>query len=382
MKITSLPLKELNILNGKIINNAPISIIVLNKKGDIVFTNSYFKKLSKPLVSKNISQIPFFVREGLVHLYGRLLSEGKSFKKEKCYTTNSEGKPVYIDIVAVPIKDSDGEIESALSMAVDVTKEVLTELELSRLNDQLEEKVQERTTQLGKINEKLNSYLKLKSEFIADASHELRTPLSIIKLRLELLERESRGGVETFEEINEEINKITEILSNLTLINSIEEKKEKLNLAKTDLEKLIFKTIKRMRILAENKKIKIAYDRNKEIPVKGDFEKLERLFVNIIKNAIKYGKEGGWIKVKILIQNNFALVSVSDNGIGIPKKDLPHIFDRFYRSDMCIKYGKSGFGLGLAICKWIAEQHKGSIYAKSSLDKGSTFVVKLPIVKR
>lgn len=364
-------------LNGNIVNSAPISIMVLDKKGEIVFVNRYFKKFSgsKHPLSRNIKDTPFFIREGLCPLYERLLSAGEPFEKQKCQTTNLSGKTVYLDIVAVPLKNNKGRVEQALSMALDVTKEVETTLKLGELNDELEKKVQERTSQL-------NKYLKLKSEFVADASHELRTPLAIIKLQMDLLRQENENAP-VFETIDEEIHKITEILSNLTFMTSVEEGREKIVFKILNFEKILESTIKRMSLLADKKRIKIFYKKkNLDYKMKGDAEKLERMFLNIIRNAIKYGKEGGWIRIETESdsKNKFIQVNISDNGIGIPKKDLPHIFDRFYRSDLCIKYGQSGFGLGLAICRWIAEKHKGSISAKSILDKGSTFMIKLPIL--
>lgn len=376
-------MEELDKLNGNIIKNAPISIMVISKRGEIVFVNPFFKKVSgsRHPLNRKIKDIPFFIREGLCPLYEKLLIKGEPFKKENCRTVDMKGRPVYINITAVPLKNSKGAVNSALSMAMDVTREFEMNLKLEGLNNKLEKRVSERTVELSKINEKLNRYLKMKTEFIADASHELRTPLAIIKLQMELLSSEikNRNFSGIFSAVDGEIDKITEILSDLTFMTSIEEGRQKIKMEEIDLAKTISHAVQRMSFLAATKDIKIAFIYDGALMIRGDAEKIERLFLNLMRNAIKYGKKGGEVKIDAKIGNKELKITVSDNGIGIPKEDLPHIFDRFYRSDLCVKYGKSGFGLGLAICRWIAEQHKGSISVKSIFDKGSSFVVKLPI---
>ena len=183
--------------------------------------------------------------------------------------------------------------------------------------------------------------------------------------------------------IDNEINKVSNILSDLSFFTAVEESSvEKMNIEKIDLNKFMENIAERVRPLAAQKNIKIFFQKNKlGIEIKGDRIKLEKLFLNIIANAVKYGKNSGWVKIKIEpdLKNKSIKIIISDNGIGILKEDLLRIFDRFYRTVPARQDGEGGFGLGLSICKWIVEQHNGKIVAESVFGKGSVFTITLPI---
>lgn len=353
-KIEKRVLKE---LNEQIIENAPISVIIIDKKGVITFTNEYFKKLTEnPGIpeGKNIAKIPFFVRENLCQKYKKLLTQGIPFNEEACLTKNLQGKKKYINIIAVPVRNKNGKIKSALSMALDVTDLVLTKNKLKRL--------------------KMNLV-----RFVSETSHELKTPISIIKLSLEFIEKEL-AKVPELKIIDLEINKITALLTDLNLLAKIENSPKKI-FCRVELNKLIQNTIRELRILADKKNVAfILKSFKKTLFIKGNKEELAKLFSNIILNAIKYNKNGGWVNICLRAdqKTNMAVIDVADNGIGIPKKDLPRIFDRFYRSELS-KRKEEGVGLGLAICKSIVEQYNGSISTQSQAGKGSLFSIKLPI---
>lgn len=374
--------------NWEIIENAPISIMVIDKKGDITFVNKQFKMLtgSKAPLNRNIFKLPFFIRENLRPAYKKLLSDGTVVKKECCYTENLTKEPKYINITAVPIKNEKGLIAGAFSMAVDDTETVLARMKLERLNNELETKVIERTRQLSETNRKYGKSVEAKMQFIADASHELKTPLAIIKLSMELEGKKNREKKnipsKLISTINKEIDKIDEVLSDLMFIGTIDGGDEKMAITEINLSDLISRVAQRLNFLSKEKNIKIIWKRNqKDIVIKGDRIKLEKLFLNIIKNAIKYGNKNGWVKIQLKkdLKKKSIRASIQDNGIGIPKNELPYIFDRFYRSTISKGNGESGFGLGLAICKWIAGRHNGYISVESSIGKGSLFAVTLPI---
>jgi len=163
-----------NGLNRQIVDNAPISIIVINKNGVITFANKYYKNISatKNPVGKNIFRMPFFIRENLSNRYKKLLAHGKAFKKDNCVSANSLE---YINILAVPLKNTRGDITGALSMATDVTQIVSAKLELKKVNANLKKTVAERTRQLLETNEKLTKSLGLKSQFISERSNFLQS---------------------------------------------------------------------------------------------------------------------------------------------------------------------------------------------------------------
>jgi len=376
---------RLHEFNKRVLDNAPVSIIVLDKKGKITSTNKHIKTLSKStnLVGKDIFTIPFSQRENLVHQYKELLQTGKSFAKLNCQTTNKRGQIKYLNIIAVPLKNKNGNIDGAISMAIDSTETVLAKQKLEELNRNLEKKVIQRTQQLDRINKQLNKVLELKSKFISDASHELRTPLTVIQGNLDLATRETKNlnntTPEVFDLINKEIKQMSGILTDLTMLTNSDSQTEKLAYEKVDLVQLIKAISQSLEILARQKKIKIKYKQKlKQLTIMGDEAKVEKLLLNIARNAIKYNKKGGWVKIWTEKNNNGVNIYVEDNGIGIPKQDLPYIFERFYRVDKARSRGEGGTGLGLSIAKWIAEAHQGKISAESTMGKGSKFIIHLP----
>lgn len=381
-------IKILNALNTLIVDNAPISIMIINKEGVVTFTNKYYKILTeneKSPVGRSMYTIPFFTKENLCESYKKLLAHGTIFKKENCASTNAKGEPKYISITAVPLKNPKGEIESALSMALDVTDAVLAKKELEQMNEKLEDKVRERTHQLAKTNEALNYSLAAKMQFISDASHELRTPLTIIKgytyLAKKEFEEKNQSIPEIYDTIDHEVDKIATILKDLSFLTKRDGAHENIVIEDLDLNKLLASVAKELKIFADEKKISLSCQiRKHPLLIKGDPDKLERLFSNVVKNAIKYSSEKGWVKVELkpALTANKVNVIISDNGIGISRKDMPYIFERFYRTDAARRTGEGGFGLGLAICKWIIEQHAGSIKVQSREGKGSVFMITLP----
>ncbi|MFA5877953.1 MAG: ATP-binding protein [Candidatus Staskawiczbacteria bacterium] len=374
-------------LSKRITDSAPISILTIDKKGDITFVNEYFRTLSasaSPL-HRNIFELPFFIRENLCPEYEKLLKDGTPVKRDRCQTRNSLGEYKYMNIVAVPLRNSAKKIDGAISMAVDVTETVVAQTQLEKLNDDLEGRIIERTRQLSEANKKLEKALELETRFISDASHELRTPLSIIGLELELSGRDFRkkkkNPPKIFSAVNREMGKINEILADLILATTIERGKEEIKTLEFDLDDLARKSVKRLTPFAKEKEIKITYEiQGQSFRIHADKGKIEKLFLNIIRNAIKYGNKNGWVKVRLDagLNNNQIKISISDNGIGIPAEELPYIFDRFHRTELSRKTGEGGFGLGLSICKWIVDEHKGSIDVDSAVSKGSTFTIILP----
>ncbi|MDD5145108.1 MAG: PAS domain-containing sensor histidine kinase [Candidatus Pacebacteria bacterium] len=388
-KSSNRKIKVLEEINKQIVDNVPVSIIIIDKKGTIIFANKYFQSVAEDSGSpdgKNIFKIPFFIRENLCKNYKNLLTRGVSFNKENCRTRNLKGERKYISIVAVPVRNENGKVESALSMALDVTETVMARNKLESLNKNLENKIKERTREISKINETLSRSLASKIQFVSDASHELKTPLAIIKLSLYFAKKEIEEQKiklpEVFGTIDREIDKVATILTDLNFLAKVENTREKFVISQVDLNRLMENVIKGLKVLADKKKVNIIYQKpRKNIVIKGDKNKLERLFSNILENAIKYNNEEGWVKISLTLDSETKNVNLnfSDNGIGISKSDLPYIFTRFYRAKLSRKTGEKGIGLGLTICRSIVEQHNGSISVQSHPGKGSVFTVGLPI---
>ena len=376
--------KELIDFNKRIMDNAPVSIITIDKEGYITFANKYYRNFSrtKDFRRDNIFSSEFFIREGLVDDYRKLLTKGKTVRIESCYEKNSKGEDKYLKIIAVPLFDKDGKIDGALSMAIDNTEAVLFRNELQKLNESLENKVAARTLQLNKVNNELAEVLKLKSMFMADISHEMRTSLAIIQGNTELISCgliDDIDQIETYEQVFDEIKRIATMLTDLTLLSNPTVSRQKLDYEKINLNLLISSVCGAFKMVAIENKIKIRQgDKKNKIEILADRKQLERLLMNLLKNAIKYNRENGWIKIWAKDAGSKIILNVQDSGIGIDDESIPYIFERFYRVDKSRTRGEGGSGLGLAICKWVAQIHGGSINVKSVFGKGSLFIVTLP----
>lgn len=222
----------------------------------------------------------------------------------------------------------------------------------------------------------------MRKEFVANVSHELRTPLATIKSYTETLlfgEVESDYAKRFLKIINTEVDRMTRLVKDLLLLSKMDSNESNLKLEYSDLNNLISNIVHRLNIEAMKKNQKIILSlENPRSDIYMDRDKMEQVIVNIISNSIKYTPENGIIKVSTQYKDEGAYFVVEDNGIGIPKEDLPRIFERFYRVDKARSRELGGTGLGLSIVKQIVELHKGEVNIESEVEKGTIVRVKLP----
>lgn len=218
--------------------------------------------------------------------------------------------------------------------------------------------------------------------FVADASHELRTPLSLIRANAEILERSPaqpvEANMESVRDIIQETDRLNSLVGQMLTLARWDSGEAVLESAPLDLAALARDAAREMRLLAEPKNIDIEAQGDGPLIVQGDETRLRQLFTIVLDNAIKYSDEGGHVRVRVSRSNGKAVATISDTGRGIPPEALPHIFDRFYRVDKARSREMGGAGLGLAIAKWIAEAHRGSIRIESAPDRGTTATIELP----
>jgi len=225
---------------------------------------------------------------------------------------------------------------------------------------------------------------KLKVESIADATHELRTPLAIIKGNVDLAMhsggKNQKGARSALRAINYEIKHLSGILTDLSLITSKSwELKNRIVYEDVNLGSFIKIVVGRSKPLAYKKNISIISGKMPNVTILGDEIYLEKMLVNLVKNSIIYGKKNGHTKITAKKSGNLVIINVIDDGIGMSKEDLPHVFERFYRADKFHNSGGNSIGLGLAIVKWVAELHGGEVSVKSTKNKGSKFSISLPV---
>lgn len=215
----------------------------------------------------------------------------------------------------------------------------------------------------------------MRSQFVANVTHELKTPLTSIKGFAETLKyvEDEKTREKFLDIIDNEAERLSRLISDILVLSKIESS------TTTEDEdfmpyKVIDEVISIVKNMAESKNISLIIEKSeKDIKLHGDKDKFLQLVLNLTENGIKYSNEGSTVKIRSLIKNGDYVLQVEDNGIGIPKEDIPRIFERFYRVDKSRKSG--GTGLGLAIVKHIVKIFNGEINIESELNKGSIFTV-------
>jgi len=271
-----------------------------------------------------------------------------------------------------------------ISRIIDTAREIGQGQELSKRIPVL--KIKDELGQLAlTFNEMMNrleNSFKQMRQFSSDASHELRTPLTVLKGQNELILSKPRKPQEYQEVIAsnlEEINYMSKVLEDLFLLSKSDENQVNLDCKLFDLKPLVEEVCKHAEVLAGEKNIRIIIAFLEAVQIKGDEVRLRQMVWNILQNGIKYTQTGGELKISLQNEGEFALLTIQDTGIGIPAEDLDFIFNRFYRVDKARSKDEGGSGLGLSICKQIAEAHKGTIDVESKLGVGTRFKIRLPL---
>lgn len=225
----------------------------------------------------------------------------------------------------------------------------------------------------------------MQMDFVANVSHELKTPLTTIKSYTETL---LDGYVEDIETVNEflgiidnEADRMNRLVKDLLQLSRLDNNQEILNRKEGNLITLLKAVVKKVEITATNKgqHLNCLFNEDERIAVDMDKDRIEQVILNVISNAIKYTTEGGRVDIDVLkIQKN-AIITVTDNGIGIPEVEQSRVFERFFRVDKARSRALGGTGLGLAISKQIVEAHRGTIKLESKENKGTRVTISLPL---
>jgi two-component system, OmpR family, phosphate regulon sensor histidine kinase PhoR len=250
---------------------------------------------------------------------------------------------------------------------------------LNEVNAEVSSWVQDRQQEIKKLKDQ-EEY---RREFLGNLAHELKTPVfSIQGYILTLLE----GGLEDpninvsfLQRAAKGVDRITHIIEDLDTITKLESAKLDLDIRKLNIVELADEVIDSLEMKAAERKIHLGFNRNydKAIYVECDRGRIGQVLTNLLANSINYGKEGGKTDIRFFDMDDKILVEVADNGPGIPEKDLPRIFERFYRVDKSRARHQGGSGLGLAIVKHILEAHEQTIHVRSTENEGTTFAFTL-----
>ncbi|NMB56213.1 MAG: HAMP domain-containing histidine kinase [Leptolinea sp.] len=244
-------------------------------------------------------------------------------------------------------------------------------------DDEVGELIEAFNQVLGRLEKLFTS----QRRFLADVSHELRTPLTVIKgnvglmRKMKTLDEESLSGIET------EVDRLTRLVGDLLFLAQAESGRMPMDRSPVEMDTVLLEVFQQARTLA-GERISVTISEIDQIQVNGDRDRLKQVLLNIAGNAVQYTPPGGRVILSMRKAGDRAQITISDTGPGIPAVDLPHIFERFYRSEKSRKRSlHGGFGLGLSIAFWIVRNHGGTIDVASTEGKGTTFTVWLPLHK-
>ena len=226
-----------------------------------------------------------------------------------------------------------------------------------------------------------DSFRKIK-QFSSDVSHEFKSPLTIIRGEIDVALRKNRlkkDYIDTLGSVGEEVENLQRIIDNLLFLAGTEAEGEGLPFRKVALHKIVLEVFETIQKIAEEKNISFVLKEIQTIDIQGEAYLLNRVFFNLLENAVKYTGNGGKVEILLRRESNTAVFSIKDTGIGIPENEIPFIFDRFYRVDKARSRRMGSAGLGLSIAKRVVQLHGGKIDVIGSPGEGSTFVVFLPI---
>lgn len=339
-----------------VLDNMTGGIVMINAEGEIALLNRAAEQL---LDVKNSEMAGHSFKE-LKHHYelSRLIEEGVS-RNEAVHEERSIYNPTerIVRLDGVPMMQ-DGSNRGMLFLLQEVT-------EIRRLE-------------------------KMRSEFVANVSHELKTPVAAVKGFAETLlgggvkdEKTARSFLQIIYDENERLNRL---IGDILELSKIESKRAQLECSPVHLIEFFDSLLETLSKVAEKKNISLNAAVPEELFMEGDEDKLRQIFINLISNAINYTQDGGSVNVNVVNGQKAdgtetVVFTVRDTGMGIPRKDLPRIFERFYRVDKARSRSSGGTGLGLSIVKHLVELHHGSISVESDLGIGSSFILELPLLQ-
>ncbi|NLJ66305.1 MAG: HAMP domain-containing protein, partial [Clostridiales bacterium] len=282
--------------------------------------------------------------------------------------------------VLVPLDELNRATESIAKGDLDFVIKYKRNNELGRLCQAFETM---RDKLKASIEERLASERQRK-EMIGVISHDLRTPISSIKGYVEALQDGMARDEEQFQRylkvIHDKTNRLDALIDDLFLYSQMELGNLKMNLELADSRVMLEDIMNSVSMDLENETMEMVVKRPfPSVWVRADIKRINQVVDNILQNAVKYAENCGVIEVMATVDDGYLEISISDNGIGIAREDLSHIFELFYRGEKSRSRHYGGTGLGLAICKNIVEQHGGKIWAESHIGEGTTISFTLPV---
>ncbi|MGF7014341.1 two-component system histidine kinase PnpS [Ornithinibacillus bavariensis] len=332
-----------------VIENIQSGLVLIDEKGYIHLVNKKFLSIFGKLEKDYIGYLYYDVMEQ-EKLHKTIQQTFLYEENVKDFVTLDAEVKQYFEIVSAPIFDERNIIKGVVLVLYDISD--LKQLEVMR------------------------------KDFVANVSHELKTPITSIRGFSETLLDDDLKDKEIARQflgiINEESRRLQSLIQDLLTLSKLENEDSKLELTLVNTRKLIDDVIPVLKQQADQKGIQLIIDNDSEIDFLADLNGIKQVMINLVANAINYTPKDGRVTLKVKEEQDFIHLCVKDTGIGIPKEELPRIFERFYRVDKARSRNTGGTGLGLAIVKHIVELHKGMIEVESELNTGTTFHLYFP----
>ncbi|MCM3704765.1 MULTISPECIES: two-component system histidine kinase PnpS [Cytobacillus] len=335
---------------GALIENMGSGLILIDSRGYINLVNRPYKEVFNVNPSEYLYKLYYEVIEhkGITEVIEEIFMTEQKVKKQLIIPVNIERR--YFEVYGVPIIGTNDEWKGILLVFHDIT-------ELKKLEQ-------------------------MRKDFVANVSHELKTPVTSIKGFSETL---LDGAMENKQTLNEFLNiilkesdRLQSLIQELLDLSKIEKQSFSLSIQQLDLADVLEDVVAIMKGKAAEKEIVLEYKKmDKPVCIEGDVHRLKQVFINIISNAISYTPNQGVVYISSADTGSTVLTEIRDTGIGIEAREIPRIFERFYRVDKARSRNSGGTGLGLAIVKHLIEAHKGTISVKSEVGKGTAFIIEL-----
>ncbi|GAA0789814.1 sensor histidine kinase [Hathewaya limosa] len=377
--------QPINFQNNKLLDLNPFGIF-MTKNGIITHSNKMglnLLNINDVEQCLNKSIYDFF---DLAEDYHRNYNEKQVFLFDNTYADclgkkvirKRDGKPYYLETLSFT---TNGIPTGYILILIKNIENVYN----SQYTEELYKKIEEKTTLLNKTIE----YDKLRSEFFANISHELRTPINVIYSALQLLNINLSSVLPDYEDsdifnkriliIQQNCFRLIKLINNLIDSTRIDAGFYQLTFSKCNIISIIEDITLSVCDYVENKGIKLIFDTDiEEKYTYCDIEKIERIMLNLISNAVKFTDKGGSIFVNLHNKGTYLLISIEDTGVGIPKEKCNTIFQRFVQVNSTRKREGEGSGIGLSLVRSLVEMHSGNIWVESKLNKGTTFTIQLP----
>jgi len=363
-------------------------VAITDQKGVIKHVNDNFCKISKYTEDELLGQDHRIINSGyhskeFIRNLWETIANGKIWRGE-LRNKAKDGTYYWVDTTIVPFLNEREKPYQYLAIRSDITQRKLAEEQLLRVNEDLENKVRQRTLELTHALGKEKELNEMKSRFVSIASHEFRTPLSAILSSTSLIEHYVNPEHEDkrkkhIERIKSSVKNLTSILDDFLSLEKLEQGKIEAQNSEFNLREFIEDAIEEMEGMLKRKQQQISFNFEGVETIYQDKKILRNILLNLLSNAVKYSPEGKTVHVSAVVNEGKAIIEVKDEGIGIPPEAQKNLFNKFFRAKNVTNI--QGTGLGLNIVKRYVELLDGAIDFTSKENEGTSFIVEFPQIK-